>query len=284
MDLIFGVSGHLKLDSLAKDEIETCHIRFCRFALGVSKKAPNIGILGETGRYPLAIESVINTVKYWHRLQKVHESSLIHKAYKEMKHANSENSWYGAVESLLTKSNITCDIAIKHLIKSIKAELQGQFLTFWKNKLFDDRNKPNGNKLRSYRSYKNTFQQEEYLTLRSKVQRGDFSRLRLSAHKLQIEIGRYGKKGERKDPQDRLCLHCVNNECEDEFHFVMKCTLYEDLRTNLFTYVRSKFPVFNDYNEDTQFIWLMSNLDPDVINVFTNYVHTCFTKRRNDTT
>ena len=56
------------------------------------------------------------------------------------------------------------------------------------------------------------------------------------------------------------------------------------MRTNLFTYVKSKFPVFDHCNENEQFIWLMSNLDPDIINVFTTYVHTCFTKRRNNTT
>ncbi len=281
MALTLLKKGHIQLNQLAKDEVETCHIRFCRFALGVSKKAPNIGIYGETGRYPLAIESILNTIKYWHRLQNIHESTLVHQAFNEMKHSNLENSWFATVQSLLTRSNIKHDMAVKQVIKSIKTELQGQFLSFWKKKLFDDTNKAGGNKLRSYRTYKNTFQQEEYLTLKSKAQRGDFSRLRLSAHKLQIEIGRYMKKGERKDPQDRLCAHCSTKKCEDEFHFIMKCPLYEDLRKELFTSVSHKFPIFNEYDESQQFIWLMSTLDMDIINTFTTYVHTCFVKRRN---
>ena len=106
----------------------------------MSKKAPNIGIYGETGRYPLAIVAILNTIKYWHRLQNIHGWTLIHQAFNEMKHLNLENSWYGTVQSLLTRSNIKCDMAVKHAIKSIKTELCGQFLAFWKNKLFDDTN------------------------------------------------------------------------------------------------------------------------------------------------
>ena len=32
-----------------KDVYEKCHLKFCRMVLGVGKKAPNIGIYGETG-------------------------------------------------------------------------------------------------------------------------------------------------------------------------------------------------------------------------------------------
>ena len=73
--------GHLNSNALRQDEIENCHIKCCRYTLGVSKKAPNIGIYGETGRYPLAIEAVTNTVKYWFRAKNMDPSMLVHKAY-----------------------------------------------------------------------------------------------------------------------------------------------------------------------------------------------------------
>ena len=41
------------------------------------------------------------------------------------------------------------------------------------------------------------------------------------------------------------------------------------------------FPCFKDYDEGQQFIWLMSNLDEDVINIITTYVYHSFVKRRN---
>ena len=58
------------------------------------------------------------------------------------------------------------------------------------------------------------------------------TRLRLSAHNLEIETGRYN----RTKPEERLCLHCKNNgktEIEDEKHFLIRCPQYEKLRINL---------------------------------------------------
>ena len=56
--------GHLNLNTLCHDDIENCHLLCCRNALGVSKKAPIVGIYGETGRFPLAIEAIVNAAKY----------------------------------------------------------------------------------------------------------------------------------------------------------------------------------------------------------------------------
>jgi len=278
-------NGHLELNSLNRDDIENCHLKFCRFALGVSKRAPNIGIYGEIGRFPLAIEAVLNSVKFWHRVQNMSNSSLLQKAYNEMVNLNLDNSWYTSMKSLLTKAGtIHNNPSLVTVINGIKPILEGQYLQFWRNKLFDDKNKANGNKLRSYRTYKNMFGKEEYLKLQSKNLRGDFARLRLSAHKLHIETGRYANKTDRKEPHDRICTYCTTNLCEDEFHFIMKCPLYNDYRNELFNYICVKFPFFSDYDQLNQFNWLMSNLDFDIITTFTKFVNRCFTKRRSSST
>ena len=46
------------------------------------------------------------------------------------------------------------------------------------------------------------------------------------AHNLNIETGRYQNivRNERK------CLLCNNDDLEDEFHFILRCPLYADLR------------------------------------------------------
>ena len=56
---------------------------------GVSRKAPIIGIYGETGRFPQAIEAIVNAAKCWHRLQDMKNTTVVHKAYTEMKYMNS---------------------------------------------------------------------------------------------------------------------------------------------------------------------------------------------------
>ena len=61
----------------------------------------------------------------------------------------------------------------------------------------------------------------------------------------------------------------------------MKCALYEDYRNKMYKDIDDLFPCFKDYDEGQQFIWLMSNLDEDVINIITTYVYHSFVKRRN---
>ena len=52
------------------------------------------------------------------------------------------------------------------------------------------------------------------------------AKLRLSSHKLNIKIGRHNKN----DKQDRKCIICNLNDIEDEFHFVLVCPDYINLR------------------------------------------------------
>ena len=48
----------------------------------------------------------------------------------------------------------------------------------------------------------------------------------ISSHKLNIEIGRHNNI----DRQDRKCIICNLNDIEDEFHFVLVCPDYINLR------------------------------------------------------
>ena len=53
------------------------------------------------------------------------------------------------------------------------------------------------------------------------------SRLRLAAHRLSIETGRWAKPNPIP-VNERRCIVC--NVLEDEYHFFLECSLYNDLR------------------------------------------------------
>ena len=60
-----------------------------------------------------------------------------------------------------------------------------------------------------------------------------FTKLRICSHDLQIETGRYNKP--QKTPvEKRICPYCNMQNIEDEFHFVMECTNYKELRKSFF--------------------------------------------------
>ena len=135
-----------------------------------------------------------------------------------------------------------------------------------KSDLFNDvRKESQKNKLRSYRTYKDSFGLEDYLDICNNANiRQEMSKFRLSSHKLKIETDRYCLP--RIPPQDRICINCSQNVCEDEFHFVTECEKYTSLRKCFFQEVILSYPSFKDLDNNTKFIWLMSNKDPYIIN------------------
>ena len=84
-----------------------------------------------------------------------------------------------------------------------------------------------------YRFLKTDFTIETYLNILPKQSRIYLSRLRLSSHPLRIETGRYGLN--RVDRNQRLCLLCNESEVEDEFHFILVCNKYNQIRK---TYIK----------------------------------------------
>ena len=72
------------------------------------------------------------------------------------------------------------------------------------------------------------FKYQKYLdVLKVEKYRNSLCKLRVSAHRLEIETGRWTKPN-RTPLDDRICLIC--GVLEDEFHFMLECSIYKDLR------------------------------------------------------
>ena len=111
---------------------------------------------------------------------------------------------------------------------------------------------------------KNIFEYEKYLDNLGINQRKAMARLRISAHRLPIEVGRYCRP--YIPAEERVCLECPN-QIGDETHFLVKCAKFAEQREPLFSQIEEKYPNFNTLNEDQKFIFLMTvegNLQKDV--------------------
>ena len=52
---------------------------------------------------------------------------------------------------------------------------------------------------------------------------------------MRVETGRYGRN--RSERNERKCLLCANsNDIEDEYHFIILCNVYDDLRVQYLPY------------------------------------------------
>ena len=100
----------------------------------------------------------------------------------------------------------------------------------------------------AYFIFKKTIAYESYLSLiRYRKHRVSYTKLRLSDHPLMIEAGRHFKfKIQQEETICPLCKHGV----EDEIHFVMKCTQFEELYAKMLQLVENKYVAFKSLNDE----------------------------------
>jgi hypothetical protein len=147
----------------------------------------------------------------------------------------------------------------------------------WYQKLWNDINKPNGNKLRTYRTYKSELVVEPYLLLNHSVyQRRSPSRLRIGVLPLEIETGRHCRPS--IPVNERYCTLCNHHVCETELHFLMSCPLYDDQRQFMLEYVLNTEPNFNALSTEEKFVYLMS--EPQVQGCLIKTVNNMFNRRQ----
>ena len=82
-------------------------------------------------------------------------------------------------------------------------------------------------KLESYNRYKKTFTMEKYLQILSNdTLKKQLSSFRLVSHRLEIEMGRHNNIPR----EQRFCNVCNMQQTESEYHFLLVCPAYNDLR------------------------------------------------------
>ena len=103
--------------------------------------------------------------------------------------------------------------------------MKQKYISYWQHTL------QHSQKLEFYRSFKNEYATSSYLELTRRVSdRRTLTKLRISNHKLMIELGRYNDT-----PRDnRLCPVCDCNQTEDEIHFLFYCSKYATTRDNFY--------------------------------------------------
>ena len=99
----------------------------------------------------------------------------------------------------------------------------------YKQKWYSDIN--NSRRLNSYALFKHDFECEPYLDkIVEPKYRISLTKFRLSAYSLRIETGRH----ENLSRQDRICRNCNMNQVENEYHFLLVCPCYRNLRIKYF--------------------------------------------------
>lgn len=224
-------------------DIELIHTKFLRRILGVKKSTNLAALYGELGRVPIQIFRKVNILRYWIKILKQNDSSIVKQSYLLLKSDTDSGRNYGGknwasyVKDILSSNGFRYvwdnqfDIEIP--INSIKQRLLDTYMQKWYTEI------NNSSRLQTYCLFKHNFVRELYLdSIHENKYRVALTRFRTSSHNLFIETGRY----DNTLREDRICKSCNMRKIENEYHFLLVCPHYRELRIKFFKPIYCHWP------------------------------------------
>ena len=216
-------------------DIEMIHTKFLRFILGVKKSTNLAALYGELGRIPFIVLRNINMIKYWIKILHQDNTSLLGQIYLMLKQDTDDNinyngqNWASQIKLILQRHGFEYVWRDQATIDIPFQSIRQRILDTYKQTWYSEIN--NSSRLRTYCIFKHNFELESYLNLElDKKYKIALTRFRTSSHSLMIETGRYDDT--RREL--RICKCCNMGKIENEYHFLLVCSNYRDLRTKFF--------------------------------------------------
>jgi hypothetical protein len=250
--------------------------KFLKIILGVGKKSSNWAVLSEVGRSPLCAKVMVNMAKYWFHLVNT-PSPILREAFFGNVSLSLQGikSWFTMVKRILVFLGIdhilyTTDLnEIAFQIGRLKNIVQSKYRDIWKAELNEHILK--GGKLSFFTQFKKEFGLSGYLNKGLAPElRIALTRLRISAHKLPIETGRY--RGLER--AQRTCPYCCI-AIGDEQHYLVNCqnVIIKQWRDIYFEKINRANNTFNGLDNANKVLFLMTTEDPNILNYLGCFVH-----------
>ena len=185
----------------------------------------------------------------------------------------NKSCWLNSIDSLLNLVHKTCAdfqyLNEKETTAKVRSILTSIFIKKAKTALHTNK------ELTIYKEIKHNYLFEPYL---AKVvdfkKRVTVSDMRLAAHNLPIETGRYCNTPR----QSRCCGVCNQNEIGDEFHYCMVCPQHEflHLRTTFLTDLNMINSNFQLLDKKSLFSYIISTADTSISTITSTYFFNVF--------
>lgn len=271
-------SGQRLQEAYADLPQEKLNIKLAKYLLQVPKNASNDAVLGELGRYPLYLNIIKQLFKYQNKLENLENGKLVKEAYNldKSRSGKKQSTWCDTIEFITEELKIeksTRQKQTKIFHKKVYSIAKQYYAKWWiqtinRQESKSKYHKEQGNKLRTYAKFKISFEKESYLNMKNTEYRKWLSKFRISNHKLAIESGRYfGIKLE-----DRICKLCTSDTVEDEKHFLVDCTHYNEVRDEFYRVLKQNSDSFQTLSKEHKFIWIMMSRTPPIVKALTKYI------------
>ena len=212
-----------KYDILPTEKVQ---LNFCKSLLGVHTSAANNAVRAELGIFPLAVFCLKSCVNYWLHVIELSDNDLVYNAYSD--EISRDTRFSHKIKLFLGKINFSHVWANQNtfskakLLHAVTVRLKNSYIPFWRRCLFDDsEDATNGNKLRTYRTFKTSYCLEIYLlsSNNSRKEIGTFAEKRIVINYIlkKVDIEEYHCKKEyaicavlRWKTKSILCCHALS--------------------------------------------------------------------------
>ena len=246
--------------------IDKIHIKYCKAILGVRQQTPNYAVFGELGRYPLSVICKERALNFWIKILKCDNSTspifhVFRHQVNELTLHPHERTWAFEIKRTLDNLGLSnfwnLQFERAPAFQIIKQRLRDQFVQTWSASL------QTMSKLECYLRYKQTFEFEKYLhTVMNDKLRQNLTAFRLVSHRLEIETGRHNNIPR----EQRLCRICNMKQPESEYHFLLVCPAYHDLRLKYFPRSYISWPNLQKFEN------LMKNKSSKILNNISRFI------------
>ena len=238
-------------------EIQMVQNKACRYFLGGGKCASNVALRGDMGWNSCFVKAKIEVFRLWIKLRNVEDDRILKRIHNWSK--LNGRGWEARVLKLANGLNVSdliqdIHLPIRSVLNVLKETLSNKDYENWNKQLNESE------KLRTYKTYKNTLNAEWYCSLPlSRDHRRILFKLRSCSLPIAIETGRYTRP--KTQLNERLCKFCNTNSIESETHFLLECELYSDLRQSLFEKALELNDSFINLNSSEKLKFLMQTKD-----------------------
>lgn len=235
----------------SRNLIDLVHMKFLKQLLGVQNQTSNIGVLLETGRVPLLIYAIKNSIKNWSRIDQSNECNILTKlSFQNI--VDKDFEWNRNIRNIL--NNIGMGNILNEDTPRPEVEVFKRLVDIFHQNAFTEISRESS-KLRTYSLVKKEAGEEPYLNfVKNSNDRMSMTKFRLSNHKLMIEKGRHMNL----EREDRKCPFCPS--VEDENHFLLHCRIYSILREIMLSTVEEKLNEQLNRNDEMKMMrYLLGN-------------------------
>ena len=258
-------------------KLETLHLKACKYALGVRSSTTTDAVYAELGRISLQAQRHISILNFFNRLSSLDSKRYASKAFTMLVNDADHDhcNWVSNARDL--------QVQYKIQESDTRAVIKTKVISYFQSEVLKRLNmhRTENKKLNLYASFKTNYKFESYLDhIQDFTVRSILAKLRVSAHNLHIETGRFSKN---KTPrEERFCPYCKALNIftvENEIHFLLSCSLYNEERQVFLKEIYKTFPNTALLTEFDFFVWIMSQEDEMTTKRLGNFCKKSFHKR-----